>query len=126
MTEKAERPRDAALAGDLTPAPVPGSGSAELDGNGRGPGGAAGTAAPVVRLAGVSCRRGRREALHRVDLEVHPARVTGVLGPNGAGKSTLLGVVAGLYRPFEGTAWVLGEQLPARGAGLRRRIGVVL
>jgi ABC-2 type transport system ATP-binding protein len=49
-----------------------------------------------------------------------------VLGPNGAGKSTLLGVVAGLYRPFEGTAWVLGEHLPARGAGLRRRIGVVL
>jgi ABC-2 type transport system ATP-binding protein len=35
-------------------------------------------------------------------------------------------VVAGLYRPFEGTAQVLGEQLPARGAALRRRIGVVL
>ena len=126
MTEKAERPRDAAPAGGLTPAPAPGSGAAELDGNGRGPGAAAGTAAPVVRLAGVSCRRGRREALHRVDLEVQPARVTGILGPNGAGKSTLLGVVAGLYRPFEGTAQVLGEQLPARGASLRRRIGVVL
>jgi len=126
MTEKAERPRDAAPAGGLTPAPAPGSGAAELDGNGRGPGAAAGTAAPVVRLAGVSCRRGRREALHRVDLEVQPARVTGVLGPNGAGKSTLLGVVAGLYRPFEGTAEVLGEHLPARGTGLRRRIGVVL
>src|SRR5215471_17848886 len=82
--------------------------------------------APVARLAGVSCRRGRREALHRVDLEVQPARVTGVLGPNGAGKSTLLGVVAGLYRPFEGTAQVLGEHLPARGTWLRRRIGVVL
>jgi ABC-2 type transport system ATP-binding protein len=35
-------------------------------------------------------------------------------------------VVAGLYRPFEGTAEVLGEHLPARGTGLRRRIGVVL
>jgi len=64
--------------------------------------------------------------LHRVSLEVQPAQVTGVLGPNGAGKSTLLGVVAGLYRPFEGAAWVLGEHLPARGPGLRRRIGVVL
>ncbi len=126
MTEKAERPRDAALAGGPAPAPVPGSGTAELDGNGQGPGAFAGTAAPVVRLAGVSCRRGRRQALHQVSLEVQPARVTGVLGPNGAGKSTLLGVVAGLYRPFEGTAWVLGEHLPARGTGLRRRIGVVL
>jgi ABC-2 type transport system ATP-binding protein len=126
VTEKAERPRDAALAGGLAPAQVPGAGTAELDGDGRGPGAALRTASPVVRLAGVSCRRGRREALHRIDLDVQPARVTGVLGPNGAGKSTLLGVVAGLYRPSEGTAQVLGEHLPARGTGLRRRIGVVL
>jgi len=61
-----------------------------------------------------------------VSLEVQSARVTGVLGLNGAGKSTLLGVVAGLYRPFEGTVWVLGERLPSRGPELRRRIGVVL
>jgi ABC-2 type transport system ATP-binding protein len=122
VTEKAERPRDTTLAAS----PVPGPGAAELDGKGQRPGAHGGTASPVVRLAGVSCRRGRREALHRVDLEIQPARVTGVLGPNGAGKSTLLGVVAGLYRPHEGTAWVLGERLPARGAGLRRRIGVVL
>jgi ABC-type multidrug transport system ATPase subunit len=125
VSENTERPRETALAGGPGPAPVPGTGTAELDGDGRDGHAAAGTA-PVVRLAGVSCRRGRREALHRIDLEVQPARVTGVLGPNGAGKSTLLGVVAGLYRPFEGTAEVLGERLPARGAGLRRRIGVVL
>ncbi|MBO0835632.1 MAG: ABC transporter ATP-binding protein, partial [Actinobacteria bacterium] len=96
----------------------------ELDGD--RPIHATGPAAPIVQLTGVSCRRGRRQALHRVSLDVRPAQVTGVLGPNGAGKSTLLGVVAGLYRPFEGDAWVLGEHLPARGAGLRRRIGVVL
>ena len=126
MTEKAEGPRDAALPDGLAPSPVPGSGTAELDGNGQRPVGAGGTASPVVRLAGISCRRGRRQALHRVSLEIQPARVTGVLGTNGAGKSTLLGVVAGLYRPFEGAAWVLGEYLPARGTGLRRRIGVVL
>jgi ABC-2 type transport system ATP-binding protein len=126
VTDKAERPRDAALAGGPAPAPAPGPGTAELDGNGHRPRAPAGAAIPVVRLAGVSCRRGRRQALHRVSLEVQPARVTGVLGPNGAGKSTLLGVVAGLYRPSEGTAWVLGEHLPARGTGLRRRIGVVL
>jgi ABC-2 type transport system ATP-binding protein len=128
VTEKTERPRDAAPAGGPAPAPapVPGSGAAELDGSGQRPRDSAATASPVVQLAGVSCRRGRREALRQINLEVQPARVTGVLGPNGAGKSTLLGVVAGLYRPFEGTAWVLGEQLPARGAGLRRRIGVVL
>ena len=124
MTDKAERQRDATLAAGL--APVPGPRTAELEADGRDPGAAAGMTSPVVRLAGVSCMRGRREALRCVDLEVLPARVTGVLGPNGAGKSTLLGVVVGLHRPFEGTAWVLGERLPARGTGLRRRIGVVL
>jgi ABC-2 type transport system ATP-binding protein len=61
-----------------------------------------------------------------VSLDVPAGEVTGVVGPNGAGKSTLLGVVAGLYRPFAGTAWVLGERLPARDAGLRHRLGVVL
>ena len=126
MTENAERARDAALAGGLVPVPAPDPAAAPLDGDGQHPHAGTGSAAPVVRLAGVSCRRGRREALHRVDLDVQPARVTGVLGPNGAGKSTLLGVVAGLYRPSEGTAQVLGEYLPARGTGLRRRIGVVL
>jgi ABC-2 type transport system ATP-binding protein len=53
-------------------------------------------------------------------------RVTGILGPNGAGKSTLLGIVTGLRPFFEGEASVLGQTLPARGAALRRRIGVVL
>jgi ABC-2 type transport system ATP-binding protein len=59
-------------------------------------------------------------------MDVEPGCVTGVLGANGAGKSTLLGIITGLYRPFEGSAWVLGERLPSHGAALRRRIGVVL
>jgi ABC-2 type transport system ATP-binding protein len=52
--------------------------------------------------------------------------VTGILGPNAAGKSTLLGIITGLHPIAEGRAWVLGEPLPTRGTGLRRRIGVVL
>src|SRR5215472_5787093 len=123
--ENAEHQREATMAGGPAHARVPDTGIAELNGDGQRPGAAA-SVSPVVRLDGVSCRRGRRQALYRVSLDVQPAQVTGVLGPNGAGKSTLLGVVAGLYRPFEGTARVLGEHLPARGTGLRRRIGVVL
>ena len=120
-------PCRAARASGPALAPVDGRGAAVgAGGDGQRPGVSARVAFPVVRLAGVSCRRGRREALHRVSLDMQPGRVTGVLGANGAGKSTLLGVVTGLYRPFEGAAWVLGQQLPARGAGLRRRIGVVL
>jgi len=81
---------------------------------------------PVVRLDAVTCRAGGRVLLDDVTLAVDRGRVTGVLGPNGAGKSTLLSVVTGLRRPGDGTASVLGVRLPARGASLRRRIGVVL
>ena len=126
MTDSAERPHDATQTGAAVPVTVPRYGAPERNGDGPAHGAVSESAPPVVRLDGVSCRRGKREALHRVDLAVPPGQVTGVLGPNGAGKSTLLGIVAGLYRAFEGTAWVLGEQLPARGSGLRRRIGVVL
>src|SRR5919197_1312937 len=103
-----------------TEAEVDSAGQASPEGTG------AALAPPVVRLLGVSCRRGRRVALHRVSMDVEPGCVTGVLGANGAGKSTLLGIITGLYRPFEGSAWVLGERLPAQGAAPRRRIGEVL
>ena len=134
MTELSGRPRRtwSRRAGTSTSngpvlAPVDASGAAAgLSADSRHADAAADATSALVRLAGISCRRGRREALHRVSLDVPAAQVTGVLGPNGAGKSTLLGVVAGLYRPSEGTAWVLGERLPTRDAGLRHRLGVVL
>jgi ABC-2 type transport system ATP-binding protein len=64
--------------------------------------------------------------LHEVSVDVPRASLTGILGPNGAGKTTLLAVITGLQPISSGAAWVLGERLPARGARLRRRIGVVL
>ncbi|MBV9280812.1 MAG: ABC transporter ATP-binding protein [Chloroflexi bacterium] len=84
------------------------------------------TAPPVVRLADVSCRLGRRLVLAGITLAVAPGSIVGVLGPNGAGKSTLLGLVSGVRRPSSGAVEVLGEPLPARAGALRRRIGVVL
>ena len=72
MTDKAERPRDAALGGGLAPAPAPGSGTAELDGNGRQrPLASAAVAAPVraavIQLASsIACGKPVSESLRTI------------------------------------------------------------
>ena len=60
-------------------------------------------AAPVVlRLRGVSARRGRRTVLSGINLTIHRGEVVAVVGANGAGKSTLLQLCAGLLRASGG------------------------
>jgi ABC-2 type transport system ATP-binding protein len=123
--EETERPRDAALAGGPAPAPVTGSETAEMDGKGQHPRAFAAAASPVVRLAGVSCRRGRRQALHQVSLEVRPARVTGVLGPNGAGKTTTAGMLTTRVVPTSGKAYLGGIDVAAHPALAKQLSGIV-
>ena len=73
--------------------------------------------APAVALDGVTAGYGQRPALTDVTLTVQPGSLLAVIGPNGAGKSTLLKVIAGLLRPWSGTATVLGG---SPGSGARR------
>ncbi|WP_345571368.1 ATP-binding cassette domain-containing protein, partial [Streptomyces plumbiresistens] len=51
--------------------------------------------APVVELKATGKSYGNIRALHGVDLQVHPGKVTCVLGDNGAGKSTLIKIISG-------------------------------
>ncbi|QEU94664.1 ATP-binding cassette domain-containing protein [Streptomyces kanamyceticus] len=80
-------------------------------------------AALVDRLA---VRRGRVEALRRVDLTVTPGETVALMGRNGAGKSTLLSTLVGLLEPTSGTVRV-GGAVPHRTAPrqLIRHVGLV-
>ncbi|MFF8656156.1 ABC transporter ATP-binding protein [Streptomyces huasconensis] len=80
-------------------------------------------AARVERLA---VRRGRVEALRRVDLTVTPGETVALMGRNGAGKSTLLSTLVGLLEPTSGTVRV-GGAVPHRTAPreLVRHVGLV-
>ncbi|MFF5936574.1 ATP-binding cassette domain-containing protein [Streptomyces sp. NPDC012508] len=60
-----------------------------------------------VRALGV--RRGRVEALRRVELKVDAGETVALMGRNGAGKSTLLNALVGIVPPTSGTALVAGH-----------------
>ncbi|MFG3345107.1 ABC transporter ATP-binding protein [Streptomyces sp. NPDC048018] len=104
---------DAPLRG---PGPGPGDGTRRSRGPFRlrrrrrpgGPAPAEAPAAPLVHTERLAVRRGRVEALRRVDLRVGAGETVALMGRNGAGKSTLLGTLVGMIAPTSGTVRVAG------------------
>jgi ABC-type sulfate/molybdate transport systems ATPase subunit len=56
----------------------------------------------MLRCEHLSVRRGEREIVHDVSVELRAGEIVALLGPNGAGKSTLLDALAGALPPAEG------------------------
>ena len=79
----------------------------------------------AVRLRDAVVLLGGFPALAGADLSVERGEVVLVRGPNGAGKSTLLHLCAGLLRLSEGHGDVLGCDLGADRAAVRRRVGLL-
>ena len=65
---------------------------------------------------------GRVVALRDLDVTIGDG-VTGLVGANGAGKSTLIKILLGLLRPTAGSAQVLGRDIAAEAAAIRRVVG---
>ncbi|MFF9910705.1 ATP-binding cassette domain-containing protein [Streptomyces sp. NPDC013457] len=63
----------------------------------------------LVDVRSLGVRRGRVEALRRVDLRVTAGETVALMGRNGAGKSTLLNALVGIVPPTSGTALVAGR-----------------
>ncbi|MEV6198764.1 ATP-binding cassette domain-containing protein [Streptomyces sp. NPDC051771] len=66
------------------------------------------TDAPLVDVDRLAVRRGRVEALRRVDLRVARGETVALMGRNGAGKSTFLSTLVGMIAPTSGTVHVSG------------------
>lgn len=79
-------------------------------------------AGPVVRTAGLTMDYGRVQALDELTVDI-PRGVTGLVGANGAGKSTLIKILLGLLAPTAGSARVLGLDVAADAAAIRRLVG---
>jgi heme exporter protein A len=80
-------------------------------------------AAPALDLERLERRYGERVALRDVTIRLEAGCTLAVLGPNGAGKTTLLRVLAGLLRPHDGRARVLGAELPGERWKVHGRVG---
>ncbi|MET9542941.1 ATP-binding cassette domain-containing protein [Streptomyces sp. NPDC006553] len=67
------------------------------------------TTTPLVLTEALAVRRGRVEALRRIDLQVRAGETLALMGRNGAGKSTLLSTLVGMIAPTSGTVRVAGR-----------------
>jgi len=77
----------------------------------------------AIEARGLSKHFGDLKAVSSLDLKVPRAQIYGFLGPNGSGKSTTIRMLCGLLTPTEGSATVLGTEIPGRARDLRPRIG---
>jgi sodium transport system ATP-binding protein len=66
---------------------------------------------------------GQTRAVRGVSFEIASGEVFGLLGPNGAGKTTILRMLAGVIRPTEGHAEILGIDVAKAPARAKRELG---
>ena len=67
----------------------------------------------MISLHNVSFRYDNKTVFENISLNIEKGEKIGIIGESGCGKSTLLKIIAGLYKPTEGTVKVDGETEPA-------------
>jgi sodium transport system ATP-binding protein len=67
--------------------------------------------------------RGTIHAVDHISFECRESEVFGLLGANGAGKTTTLRMMSTIISPTSGSAQILGHDLVADPAGVRRSLG---
>ncbi|MFC6670260.1 ABC transporter ATP-binding protein [Marinobacterium aestuariivivens] len=81
------------------------------------------SAEPAIEARGLTRRFGDLVAVNHLSLKVPRGMVYGFLGPNGSGKSTTIRLLCGLLMPSEGSARVLGHEVPGEAEQLKQKIG---
>ncbi|MEA3248751.1 MAG: ABC transporter ATP-binding protein [Patescibacteria group bacterium] len=80
---------------------------------------------PVLEFKNVSKTFGSLTAIKDLSFVVRPGEIYGLIGPNGSGKTTTLKMIAGLYRPTEGSVLVQGYDVVEASTKSKEHIGYV-
>lgn len=80
---------------------------------------------PAIHLQQVHKSFGELDALKGIDLQIEQGEFFALLGPNGAGKSTLINILAGLLKPTQGHAKIMGYDVQTQYREARQLLGVV-
>ncbi|MCI0400031.1 MAG: ATP-binding cassette domain-containing protein [Gammaproteobacteria bacterium] len=84
---------------------------------------------PLVKIRGVTFRRGTRLIFDNVDIDIARGKITAIMGPSGCGKTTMLRIIGGQLRPDSGSVVVDGHEVPALSRRalftLRKRMGML-
>lgn len=78
----------------------------------------------LLSLSDLSKRYGALVVTDGVSFDVAKGEIVGILGPNGAGKTTLFNLVAGTVKPDSGRVMFRGEDVTAKGAAARCKMGI--
>jgi simple sugar transport system ATP-binding protein len=78
----------------------------------------------VLELKNISKHFGAIHAVNDVSFSIEPGEVVGLMGDNGAGKSTLVKMIAGNFRPTEGSMKMDGAELVLHKPVDARRHGI--
>ncbi|CAM3908099.1 ABC transporter ATP-binding protein [Kibdelosporangium persicum] len=78
----------------------------------------------VLRVDGLTVRRGASPVIRDVDLAIEPGRITALVGPNGAGKTSLLEAISGVVPPATGTVHIGDANVTRSSRVARSRLGL--
>ncbi|WP_152362781.1 ATP-binding cassette domain-containing protein [Microlunatus speluncae] len=78
----------------------------------------------AVQISGLTKSYGKQQVLAGIDLTVPTGTIFALLGPNGAGKTTLINILSTLIPPSGGRATILGHDVVADAAMVRRSISL--
>jgi branched-chain amino acid transport system ATP-binding protein len=79
---------------------------------------------PLLSVVAVTKRFRGLVAVDHVSFEVSAGEIFAAIGPNGAGKTTLFNMIAGVFRPDDGTIRFAGERVDGQRPDQVARLGI--